>query len=139
MFEYLADFSKANLPAHSTIFEGDIGILAYRTNMRIVDLGGLVSPEVMPKKEGEFRYFSDLVREQRPELICIESDVRSDKVLDELVVQYRAFRNKNDKAAFFKQYTRIENKDNLFPQWIYMRSDLAQKRKIVYPDPGAYR
>ncbi len=137
--EYLSDFAKANLPPNSSIMEGDIGILAYRTNMRIIDLGGLVSPQVLPQHEGQPRYFSDLVREERPEMICIEAEIHHQPIMDEVVTQYVAFKHEADKKAFFADYVEIPNKSHMFPQFVYIRADLVRGRKIVYPDPSRYR
>ncbi|MCX8061288.1 MAG: hypothetical protein N3D16_01770 [Anaerolineales bacterium] len=66
----VAKWAEANLPAHSKIAVHDIGAMGYFTNHKLVDLAGLVNPEVIPIMRDEKKLAGYLDRQQAEYLIC---------------------------------------------------------------------
>jgi hypothetical protein len=61
--------------AHSLMI-GDIGVIGYTTDLRIVDLAGLVSPVSLAQENGQTVSFGRLVELTNPDIICLQKPSR---------------------------------------------------------------
>ena len=53
---------------------GDIGIIGFTTELRIIDLAGLVSPVSLAQENGKRVSFGRLVELSSPDIICLQDN-----------------------------------------------------------------
>lgn len=69
----VAKWAQAHLPAHSRVAVHDIGAMGYFTQHQLIDLAGLVNPEVIPIMRDEAELARYLDRQMVDYLICFPS------------------------------------------------------------------
>jgi hypothetical protein len=72
----VGEWLRANTPADATVATEAIGYQGYHSKRRIVDLGGLVSPEVVSiarKGKGSAATFHAVLRQMRPDFLVLRS------------------------------------------------------------------
>ncbi len=70
MHETLARWVASSIPAGSTVAVHDIGALAYFGRVRLLDLEGIASPELLPRKRNAALVFATLF-ERRPDFLIV--------------------------------------------------------------------
>ncbi len=113
--ERLAEHVRRTFPTATSIASGHIGLLGLRSNLRIVDLGALVTPAVM----GD-RYLSDLVRREQPDVIVLANTILEEGMDP---VFPHPFRDEAERSSFLARYTGIQ--EGGLPH-LFVRNDLLQ-------------
>jgi hypothetical protein len=92
----LADHVRREIPGATSIATHHIGLLGYRSDLRIVDLGALVMPAVMRDE-----YLSDTIQRERPGVLVLQPTILED---GKDRVYPRPFRTPAERAAFIQDY-----------------------------------
>lgn len=93
----LADHVRQEIPAARSIATRHIGLLGYRSGLRIVDLGALVTPAIMKDE-----YLSDTMERERPDVVVLAPTLLEDGA-DRLYPH--PFRSAAEREAFLRDYT----------------------------------
>ena len=121
-----ADYVKATIPQARSLMVGDIGIVGYKTGLRIVDLAGLVSPEVFRKgTDGQKLSFGALVQADQPDVLLMREDPReTDTILDGLN-QAHTFTDDAEKTRFDASYMLVDVNYEFFHPFIFVKRSLV--------------
>jgi hypothetical protein len=88
--------------AHS-LMHGDIGIIGLTTDLRIIDLAGLVSPVSLAQENGQRVSFGRLVELTNPDIICLQDDpLRAESI--KWPFRRRSFDDESQKREFLESY-----------------------------------
>lgn len=121
-----ADYIKATIPQAKSLMVGDIGIVGYKTGLRIIDLAGLVSPEVTRKgADGQKLSFGALVQTDQPDVLLMREDPRdTDTILDGLNLAH-TFTDAPEKARFDASYMLVDVNYEFFHPFIFVKRSLV--------------
>lgn len=90
--QYVAKLVSELYPDAKSIMLGDIGIVGYKTNLRIIDLAGLVSPiGIAQGEDGKIVSFDELVKNERPDVICLRDDPTTRDVIRDGLIERQTF------------------------------------------------
>ena len=92
----LADHVRREIPRARSIATRHIGLLGYRSDLRIVDLGALVTPAIMRDE-----YLSDTIQRERPGVLVLQPTILEDGK-DRLYPH--PFRTPAERDAFANEY-----------------------------------
>jgi hypothetical protein len=82
---------------------GDIGIIGLTTDLRIIDLAGLVSPVSLAQENGQRVSFGRLVELTNPDIICLQDDpLRAESI--KWPFRRRSFDDESQKREFLESY-----------------------------------
>jgi hypothetical protein len=67
----LGKWAKGNLPANSLVAISDIGAFKYFSHLRVLDLHGIVTPEILPYRKAGEREIFEFLRSKKPDYLAI--------------------------------------------------------------------
>ena len=108
-----------------SIFISDIGYIGYwEKNWRIIDGSGLVSPQVLARKNGEkLTYLGDIFNEEKPDVIYFKEDILDSNIVTENM-RYATFRNSTERKTFLNNYLEVSKVKNFAE--IFIRKSLLK-------------
>ena len=116
-------------PGIQSIMISDIGYMGYWTNWRIIDGSGLVSPQVLVRKEGEkLSFLSDIFNSEKPDVIYFKVDILHSPVIDENM-RFATFRNSTELDNFLDNYKEVSKAEDFAE--IFVRKAL-----LTEPNPN---
>jgi hypothetical protein len=109
--------------AHSLMI-GDIGIIGFTTELRIIDLFGLVSPVVFARENGLIVSFGRIVELSNPDIICLQDDpLNADSI--KWPLRHRSFDDASQKREFLESYAPADVGSEVCP-FAFVSRDLAK-------------
>jgi hypothetical protein len=91
-------------PHSHTIIVGDIGIIGWATNLRVVDSAGLVSPEASRKVGGQFLSIAALARLTNADVIALRSDPATGADTENALPRRRLFNSQAERDQLLTEY-----------------------------------
>jgi hypothetical protein len=89
--------------AHSLMI-GDIGIIGFTTELRIIDLAGLVSPVSLAREDGQTVSFGRIVELSNPDIICLQDNPLNADSITWAPLRHRSFDDASQKREFLESY-----------------------------------
>ena len=113
-----------------SIMISDIGYMGYwEKNWRIIDGSGLVSPQVLARKDGEkLTYLGDIFKEEKPDVIYFKVDIMHSRIIDENM-RYGAFRDSTERENFLNKYLEVSKAKNFAE--IFIRKSLLKNSSPI--------
>lgn len=105
----------------------DIGVVGYASQMRIIDLAGLVSPISVAEENGQELSFGRIVEVSRPDIICLKNNPLTHTMINESSLQHRSFENEAERHAFIRAYVPADLGSSVCP-FAFVRWELANHR-----------
>jgi hypothetical protein len=91
-------------PHSQTIIVGDIGIIGWATNLRVVDSAGLVSPEASRKVGGQFLSIAALAQLTNADVIALRSDPAAGADTENAIPRRRLFGSPAERDRLLTEY-----------------------------------
>jgi len=125
LYEKLCSDLERVAPEAASIMLSDIGFMGYRTKWRVVDLAGLVAPDVLRTGAGErVPYLGDLIAEEKPDVIYLKGDLlENETIMDGL--RYKTFRDALSRERFLEEYSEPREFMHI-PAHIFVRKRLLK-------------
>jgi hypothetical protein len=101
----LAERIERQYPDAHSLMIGDIGIIGFTTELRIIDLAGLVSPVSLAQENGRRVSFGRIVELSKPDIICLqENPLNADSISWHTALRHRSFDDASQKREFLESY-----------------------------------
>jgi len=120
---HLAVELRDNYKSAKSLTIGDIGIVGYVTNMRIIDLAGLISPETVLQASYEENSLATLVEHLKPDIICLRDNPLQNKTIVESLIRYDSFNTDAQRQNFLSNYSYKDLGSHIYPH-IFLRKNL---------------
>ena len=129
--ERLIHYLDKVAPGIKSIMISDIGYVGYwKKNWRIIDGSGLISPEVLTKREGEnLSYLSDLFIKEKPDVIYLKVDILHSDIIKENM-RYGTFRDNFERENFLNNYLEVSKAED-FAEIFIRKSLLSNPNSIM--------
>jgi len=128
-YQGIVDFIHRRVPNADSVMISQIGLVGYRSKLRIIDLAGLVSPSVFHAEHGEeARFLSDMIQEEKPSVLCFQEDILANRIIRDGAILHRTFRNEAAKEEFLQDYVQPEDARGVYSH-VFVRRNL-----LVAPD-----
>ena len=95
-------------PDADSLLIADIGIIGYTTDLRIIDLAGLVSPLSVAQENGHKLSFATIVERSQPDVICLKNDPLEADTISESSLLHRTFDDEPQKNRFLQAYAPVD-------------------------------
>ena len=109
--------------AHSLMI-GDIGIIGFTTNLRIIDLAGLVSPVSLAQENGQKVSFGRIVDLSNPDIICLRDNPLNADSINSAFLRHRSFDDASQKREFLASFFPTDLGSKVCP-FVFVSRDLA--------------
>lgn len=130
----VADFVVARYPSARSVMLGDIGVVGWRTGLRVIDLAGLVSEEPLDRDaDGRLVSLATLLRGEEPDLLVLAQDPRDHDTAQDGSIVRRTFPAAGDEAWFDANYELAGQP--VRTRFVFARRDLT----AVTPVPASVR
>lgn len=112
IYHRVTEVIEARAPGAHSIMVGDIGVIGYRTNARIVDLAGLVSETPLSAgPDGLLPSLGALILEDRPDVVVLFGDPFASGVTSQGSIRRRSFTSAAEADAVRRDYEVISAPD----------------------------
>jgi hypothetical protein len=122
-------------PQAKSIAMSDIGMVGYITKLRIIDLGGLVSPQLFKDLTPQgYPSLRGIIDKEKPDLLLVHTNPLTNDQIVEAAVHYSTFQSSEEKRVFLERYYQCSTRD----PFIFVRRELlpVDGRKPRY-DPAS--
>jgi hypothetical protein len=105
----LIHYLDKNASGIKSIMISDIGYIGYFKTWRIIDGSGLISPQVLTRKDGgKLPYLSDIFNKEKPDVIFFKVGILHSDIIKENM-RYATFRDSAEKGNFLNDYQEVSN------------------------------
>ena len=95
-------------PDAKSVLVGDIGVIGYFGEWRIVDLAGLVTPSVLEKGvDGDIVSIAEIIEREVPDILLLRDDPRKQASNNDAMVRRATFRSAAEREEFEMQYQEL--------------------------------
>ena len=99
---------RSEYPDAKSVLVGDIGVVGYFGEWRVVDLAGLVTPSVLEKGvDGGIVSISEIIEREEPDILLLRDDPRKQASNNDAMVRRETFRSEAEREEFETQYQEL--------------------------------
>jgi hypothetical protein len=116
----LAVTLRHNYSESKSIMIADIGVVGYTTGLRVIDLAGLVTPEVLDKTRKKPVVLGSLIDRMSPDIICLQKNLLERDMVVESSIRYQSFDSEQQRNRFLRNYSCINLGSHFYP-YVFIR------------------
>lgn len=105
----LGERIEREYPNALSLMTAEIGMIGFATELRIIDLAGLVSPVSLAQENGRRVSFGRIVELSKPDIICLqENPLNADSISWHTALRHRSFDDASQKREFRQLYVAVD-------------------------------